>query len=169
MDKEIVKNLNSDDFNLISDSLKKVKESGSSDYLPLVFDLMHRTPFEELKKQIENILFQLKATDSVPYFINALNNEKYRNEREILIRSCWESGLDFSDYISVFVDIMITGNYMEALESLTLIENLEFKIGEKELDRYNKAIDKHIVNMENDHKRLMDEAKKILETKLLNH
>lgn len=165
MDKEIVKNLKSDDFKLISDSLKVIKESGSSDYLPLLFDLLHRTTVDNIRQQVTNIFFQLKSTESIPYFINALYNEKYRNERELLVRSCWENGLDFSEYTSVFIDIMANGNYMEALESLTLIENSEFSISEKEYEKYQKLISKAIVDMPDGHKQLLEEALKVLDTK----
>jgi hypothetical protein len=37
---------------------------------------------------------------------------------------CWESGLDYSSYLDVFVDALITGNEIVAIEAYTLI--LEF-------------------------------------------
>ncbi|MCF8358053.1 MAG: hypothetical protein K9H26_04795 [Prolixibacteraceae bacterium] len=166
MDKNIANNLKSDNYELISKSLESIKKSGSVDYLPLLFEALHKTPFEEIKNLVTKILSQLKSSESVPYFINALNNEKYENEREILIKSCWENGLDYSDYIPVFVNIMTKGNYMESLESLTLIENSEFKISEKEYKKISRQILKSMDNLPNNHKKLLDEAIKVLESKI---
>jgi hypothetical protein len=166
MDKKIVSDLKSGDYELISKSLEIIKNLGSVDYLPLLFETLHKTSSEEIKNQITKILSQLKSNESVPYLINALNNEKYQTEREMLIKSCWENGLDYSDYIPVFVNIMTKGNYMESLESLTLIENSEFKISEKEYKKISRQILKSIDNLPNNHKKLLDEAIKVLESKI---
>jgi len=41
-----------------------------------------------------------------------------------LLAVCWESGLDYSDYLDVFVDALIKGNEAVAIEAYTMI--LEF-------------------------------------------
>ncbi len=40
----------------------------------------------------------------------------------MLVSSCWQSGLDYSDFAGDFADIFITGDYMTALECFTVLE-----------------------------------------------
>jgi hypothetical protein len=40
----------------------------------------------------------------------------------MLISSCWQSGLDYSEYTSDLVEIFLRGDYVTALECLTVLE-----------------------------------------------
>ena len=50
-----------------------------------------------------------------------------------LLRICWESAIDFSEYLDVFVDMLINEDFITALEASTVIENLGGKIPEEKL------------------------------------
>ena len=40
----------------------------------------------------------------------------------MLVSSCWQSGLDYSEFAGDFANIFLTGDYITALECLTVIE-----------------------------------------------
>ena len=45
--------------------------------------------------------------------------------RQLLLSTIWNSKLDYSYFLPEFVEISIDGDFMEALECLTIIENLD--------------------------------------------
>jgi hypothetical protein len=53
-----------------------------------------------------------------------------------LIAICWESGLDYSNYLDVFVDALLKDNEIVAIEAYTLIMELVTKT-----DQFKKAIE----------------------------
>jgi hypothetical protein len=40
----------------------------------------------------------------------------------MIVSSCWQSGLDYSEFVDVFAKIFVTRDYLTALECLTVIE-----------------------------------------------
>jgi hypothetical protein len=40
----------------------------------------------------------------------------------MLVSSCWQSGLDYSEFVIDFTNLFITGDYVTALECFTVIE-----------------------------------------------
>ena len=53
-----------------------------------------------------------------------LNSE---SERALIVAACWESGIDFSDQLELFINLAITENLLVAIEAITVIENTEAK------------------------------------------
>jgi hypothetical protein len=57
----------------------------------------------------------------------------------MLISSCWQSGLDYSEYLDDLVDIFLASDFPVALECLTVIEESTGNAGnarKKDLIRY---------------------------------
>jgi hypothetical protein len=134
-EEQYINKLLSTDQQIIIETLEEIKQSGSSKLLPFLIDLLHVSNDEEVKSQTYKILSELKQSDSIPIIMDAIHNDKYLPEQEMLIRSCWENGLDFTPYISVFIDLVIQGDYMTAFEAFTVIENLESLISSEEAEK----------------------------------
>jgi hypothetical protein len=124
-EEKYISNLLSDNQELISETFEQIREEGNTAVLPYLFDLLTSPKSEGIKKEIYKLLCELKQTGSVPILIEAITNEKYTGIQEQLIRICWENGLDYSPYLSTFVDIVINGNFINAFEAFTVIENME--------------------------------------------
>ena len=45
--------------------------------------------------------------------------------RKVLVAACWEAGLDFSKYVSFFVQLAIMSGLEVCLDSLTIIEDMQ--------------------------------------------
>jgi hypothetical protein len=133
-EEQYINNLLSSNQELIIETIEEIKFSGNSKLLPFLIELHHVSKNEEVKKQVYSILSELKHSDSIPILIEAIGNEKYLSDQEMLIRSCWENGLDFTPFISVFIDLVIKGDYMTAFEAFTVIENLEGHLTRGEAD-----------------------------------
>jgi hypothetical protein len=114
------------DVEVVKQAIEKISIDGNSLYLPLLFDLLNTFPEHEIELEITNLLGTVKDKQSVNSFMRAIENEKYKRIRKTLISACWQNGLDFSNFIPVFVDIIIHDEWEVAFESFTVIDNLEY-------------------------------------------
>jgi len=133
-EEKYINNLLSENQELITETIEEIKIEGRSTLLPFLIELLYASKNEEVKKQIYNLLCELKQTDSIPVILEAIKNEKYAPIQEVLIRTCWENGLNYIPYISTFVDIVINGEFMNAFEAFTVIENMEGTISPNLVD-----------------------------------
>ncbi|WP_319512516.1 hypothetical protein [uncultured Draconibacterium sp.] len=106
-------------------ALNKLKESGNKDYLPILFELLVAGCESEVETQIQKLLGTVKDKETIPVFINALQEEHFQPIRKNIATVCWQNGLDFSDHIEVFVNIVISENWETAFEAFTVIDNME--------------------------------------------
>ena len=113
------------DTEKVLSAIQTLKETGNKAYLPLLFDLLVTHPETEVKKAILDLLATVKDKEAIPVIIEALQNQKYRSIRKELTTSCWQSGLDYSAYFEVFIDLIIHEEWEVAFEAFTVIENLE--------------------------------------------
>lgn len=123
--------LNSEDIDVVKDALEKISETGNRFYLPLLFDLLNTMPEHEVEVEIIKLIGSVKNKDSVNTFMRAVEDEKYTPIRKKLIAACWQNGLDFSNFILVFIDFVIHDDWETAFEAFTLIDNLEYLPGEE--------------------------------------
>lgn len=106
-------------------ALDEVKAKGNVAYLPLMFGLLSSNPDEQVKKEILNILGTLKIQEAVPVMTEALQLTEYKSIRKELTTACWQNGLDYKNYLPVFVDLIINEDWETGFEAFTVIENLE--------------------------------------------
>lgn len=126
--KTILSNLQSEDSLMVIKTIKELRETGNSSYIPVLIELLHSTDNPEIKQRIIRLLAELKYSDAIPRIVEAIQDKKYASELKELVSVCWENGLDFSQYLSMFVDLVIESEFMVAFEAFTVIENMVGKI-----------------------------------------
>ena len=126
LDSHIKNDLFATNTNKVISAINRIKERGNKLYLPILFELLASQPEAEVEKEIEKLLSTVKSKDTVPYFAEALENEKFKSIQKTLLTACWQNGLDFSNYLPVFVEIVITGTWENAFEAFTVIDNMEY-------------------------------------------
>lgn len=72
----------------------------------------------------------LKDTTTIEPLMEAFRNESNELIRRKLLTAFWSSKLDFSAYLSDFVLFAIEGDFLDAFEAITLIEQFESVIAE---------------------------------------
>ena len=132
---ETLTNLKSNDPELVLVTVEKIRESGNRSIMEGLFDLLHNTPFPEIKKSVLNLFSELKHKDSVPLLIEAITKDKYIDERKELVACCWQNGLSYNEYLSVFIDLVISEPFLVAFEAFTVVENMYGNISEEVIDR----------------------------------
>lgn len=106
-------------------AIQSLKESGNKEYLPILFELLMAQPEESVQEEILKLLGSVKDKETIPVFIEALQNQKYTSIRKAITTVCWQNGMDFSMYFEVFTDLIINEEWDVAFEAFTVIENLE--------------------------------------------
>ena len=152
INQEIKKSLFSSDTDIALANIKKLKKEGNHLYLPFLFDVMLDDPEPKIKEEVEKLLASVKDEKSVPEFIKAITNKKYRSIQKKLLELCWQNGLYFGDYLPELLDIIISGKMEIAFEAFTIIDNLEKlpspEIIDKCLDTISKEMQKELTNNE---------------------
>jgi hypothetical protein len=112
----------SDDSKLINEIKRLRDREAIPGAILLLRDIFEKTGNESVRKEIENFFNDLKHQDSVNEVINAIDSAGKEHTKQVLISSCWQSGLDYSAHLHRFVDYSINLDYLCALECYSVIE-----------------------------------------------
>jgi hypothetical protein len=138
----------------IVETLDEFKVSGTISDLPILIEALHQAKEAEVKSVIILIMSNLKNERSVGCLIEAIGNPRYKSELKTLLTCCWENGLDYSNHLSFFVDLLIKNDFEIAFEAYTVILNLvtgiNHSVTDAEIDKLGKAV------------LVVDEQKKVL-------
>ncbi|MBV5312806.1 MAG: hypothetical protein JZU47_05885 [Prolixibacteraceae bacterium] len=142
--KNLLKGLELSDSLRIIETLEELRVSGKVSDIPILIEMLHLSQDPEIKSRISSLFGNLKESDAIPLIIEAIQNQKYAPELKELVSSCWENGLNYSTYISLFIDLLIENELEVAFEAYTVIMNNEHKIDQaiidKEVERLEKAL-----------------------------
>lgn len=125
IDNKIKENLFSTQPRIVISAINSVKEKGNKFYIPMLFDLLNSNPEKEITDEINKLLSTVKDKETTETFIEAVTDKKYKSVRKLILTACWQNGLDFSNYLPVFVDVIINDDWESAFEAFTIIDNLE--------------------------------------------
>ncbi|MCT4582840.1 MAG: hypothetical protein N4A35_15620 [Flavobacteriales bacterium] len=121
---QIIKDFQSSDVEVVMKALKKVRDKGKTTILEPLFDLFEETQEATVKAEIKSILADIKDSYALEVIVDKLKSGS-EGLNEVLLFALWNSNLNAVDYIPEIVEAAKSGNYMIALEALTVIENLD--------------------------------------------
>jgi len=126
IDQRIKQNLFSPKNDIVISAIDEIKNKGNRLYLPILFELLNTGTEHEVEKEIMNLLGTVKEKDAVNSFMRAIEDNKFKSIRKLLLTACWQNGLDFSTFLPVFIDQIIDEDWEIAFEAFTIIDNLEY-------------------------------------------
>jgi hypothetical protein len=91
-----------------------------------------------------DVLQILKNNNAQEALVHALHQDRYANARHAIITACWESGLDFSDYLPVFVELAVSESYLVCLECMTVIEEMTGGFAPAEIEEQLGKLNAHL-------------------------
>lgn len=156
--KSILKDLQSKDTSKILEALKRNRKVGNQETFKAVLNCLKETDDPNVEANIIQFLHDLKDESSIPLLIEAIEDEEYSYYHSFLIASFWQSSLDGSDYIELFIRKAIKNDYMTTLEVLTVVENFDSFFSQDELIEYEADLNDAVLEEEN------AEKKKLLES-----
>jgi len=136
IDDALLKRLWSEDSIKALTALRELKKVGHCDYLPELLRLLNETRNEELKKELEFFLCDIRDKGCIPYIIDSLNNDQFQHVKNIIVSSCWQSRMDYSHHLDTFIQLFIKEDYLTALEAFTVIEESLLDISEEKIEEY---------------------------------
>ncbi len=100
---------------------------------PLVELLLADYLSQQNRLALIELLSTLNLSDAPDEIIRIVKDENFLRVRPILLSTIWNSKLDYSYFLSDFVEIAVEGDYLDTLECLTIIENLEGPFEERHI------------------------------------
>lgn len=129
---DLVKDLKASDEQLVLAALNKIKTHGTVKIIPDLLAFWYQSE-GEMQQAVSEILYSLKDKKVIPVLFETLDKTTLAAEREKIISIFWNAGLEPKEYLSKLVIIAIEGEFMEAVECLTVIENMEPPFPEDQL------------------------------------
>lgn len=129
--KLIAKKLKSDNANELLFTIKQIRNTGDPKILPHLFELLANNKSEEVNSAIIGLLNDLKNKDCRQEVIKALKNDDYYDIHKEILTTCWQSGLDYSKEIALFVNFFAKREFEVAFEAFTIIDTFEEKIDQE--------------------------------------
>lgn len=123
--KTLITDLLSGNEKKILTALNALQVNGDVSVISPILEVLRSNVSDKVNQQIVTFLGDLKDTSVKTTIIEALRDEANLVIRQILLTTIWNSKIDYSDFIPDFVEVACDGNFMEAFECLTILENLE--------------------------------------------
>lgn len=131
--KELIKKLSEKDENKVLETLKIIQEKGNETVIKPLLELGLNRDEESIHEQLQEIFFNLKISSSHPIVLDELSKMSENPFRRIVIASVWNANINGLGHLDTFVKIAIEGDYYEALECLTVIEESEGELIEEKI------------------------------------
>ncbi len=90
--------------------------------LALLVALFDKTDNRLVQKTIEEFFNDIKDKSVRPEIITEIRKPWKANTISMLVASCWQSGLDYSEYLNDIANIFLKGDYPTSIECMTVIE-----------------------------------------------
>lgn len=121
--KNLAKILSGRDSLIISEAIESLRNDEPFEgAVTLLCSYYDSSDNNHLRRAIENFLNDIKD-QSVTKEIMAQAKKPYKSATvSMLVASCWQSGLDYSEYVYDLTEIFIRSDYLTAVECLTTIE-----------------------------------------------
>ena len=123
--KQILTDLRASDDKLVAHAIKSLEVHGNSSVIGPLCDRLLQPLSETNRTNVLELLCSLKDSTARTEIMDALSNPKYIEIRRDLLQAVWNMKVDFSDYVAEFVEIAVNGDFMDSLDCLTILENME--------------------------------------------
>ncbi len=129
----LLEDLNSGNDSKFNAAIKSLQVHGDITAIEPLVEMLMGNLSDSQKSALIELLSTLNISDAPEEIIRLVREDKYLSVRPILLGSIWNSKLDYSHYLSDFVEIAVDGDYLDTLECLTIIENLEGPFEERHI------------------------------------
>ncbi|MGV3610533.1 MAG: hypothetical protein ACO1N0_06265 [Fluviicola sp.] len=121
----LLSDLKSKDKVKVAGAIKSFAVHGHAMIIEPIMEVWRTGLSAENEGLVIDLLQSLKDTSTVEPLMEAFNDPANVSLRRKLASTFWNSKLDFSDYLADFVLFGIEGDFLDALEVITLVENFE--------------------------------------------
>jgi hypothetical protein len=116
-----------------------------------------------IRKTISGFMNDLKDQAACQEVIQEIRKQWQSDTISMLVSSCWQSGLNYSDYSFDLAKVFLRGDYITAIECLTVIEESAHELKKAVKDEIMMMLEESPVSQINEKKELTLELISILE------
>jgi hypothetical protein len=133
------------DDEVVIAAIELMAEKGTKEVVNPLLELLLNCS-APVQRAIESLLYQIKDQAAVEVLIEALENPKFKPVRHTILASFWNSGHLPEGHIDLLCGIAAEGSFDEALEVLTIVENMDGPLEPQKLEAGITAVSKSIKN-----------------------
>jgi hypothetical protein len=122
IEREWTKALESENSDLVIKAIYEIRNAGSIVMLPQLFSLIRKETSLAIRAEILRLVGEIKDEKAVPLIAESFDKHDYGEFLPAFVAACWQSGLDFSNYLTVFARLFIHSDYITSLEAFTVLE-----------------------------------------------
>ncbi len=137
---ELLARLNSPDNNVVIGAIGDIRKAGNPSMIPYILELLRKNKDANIQSELSCFMSDLIHQDAVVHLMQALSDTKYKEEMPLIVSALWQSRLDFSDYLSKFVEMAIKEDFIVAFDCLTIIENSMSLLSDKSIREAKEAL-----------------------------
>lgn len=131
--KDLLSQLGSKEESVQINAVKSLKIHGNQTVIEPLVQVLSKSSSEDVKSEIVDLLNTIKSTAVPAEIAKCLSNPDYSNVYQLLLVSIWSSGLDYRPYLGEIASATVQGGLMEAVECITILENLEGGLSEEQI------------------------------------
>lgn len=121
---DILNKINSNNPELLAEAIKEIKENGDLNIAEALLSTL-AAPFEShTMTTVINLLADIKDNNFRPLLIQKIQTTTDPSLKSSLLRIVWESALDYTPYLDLFLKILQEDDFSAAFEASTVIENM---------------------------------------------
>ncbi|PLX06180.1 MAG: hypothetical protein C0596_17000 [Marinilabiliales bacterium] len=144
--KQILKDLENKDDNLVLKAVRDVREKGGSFVIEPLMDVYFKHKSNDIAGEICNLFQDLKDNKLNKLISDNLISYSSNERMSAFVSALWQSSIKFED-TKVFLQIFVDGNDATSLEALTLIQQNADMITDSMSDDCLKLLKSEITNL----------------------
>ena len=121
---DILKKLSSEDPDARKEAIEIIKTAGDISIIPALLDLLSLGQDHTTTTEVVSLLADIKDNHFKKILIDRIGTTPDPFPKSLLLRICWESALDFSDSAEMFARMILSEDFIVALEAATILENM---------------------------------------------
>jgi len=161
---ELATALNKDNNLEITDAIELLRlEKPFEGAIGLLTAFYNKSNDNTIRKTIAGFMNDLKDQSACKEVIEEIRKDWKSDTISMLVSSCWQSGLNYSEYSIDLARVFLKGDYVTAIECLTVIEDTVDELSKEKRAEVIKLIEDNPFSSVNEKTTLMLELITILE------
>lgn len=140
---------------LIVSTLETIRESGDEYMILPLIELLFKPLEKKTKESVVSFLADLKNQNAVGIITKSISDNRNHKDLHYLVSACWQSRLNFSQYIDIFIDLICNADFQTSIEAYTSIENMLEKFNKEERTKHAKTLKMNYVKASSDKSELI--------------
>ena len=121
---ELIQQMRKVDIEEFNEHIEQIRQSSDIQIIPYLVELLADETIEEEKKDaIYSLIMDVKHPESAKLLAKGVKYLKGKPELQPYLAALWQNSLSFADEFELFVELVLSEDYLAAYDAFTIIEN----------------------------------------------